>query len=172
MENEQPLEQWRWRGKTKEIEKIIENLPGKEVVAIGDSITKNSERFAPRYPDFFPTSTELNGGITGNTLEEVLYRVEAMNIHSSVSHVSLISGNNNVSLNSPATISLTVIEILFCLPSKCPNDFIHVFPILIISRLIFPIVTVLFILRFTIFFRLCSLTHATIIPVQPKLVQG
>lgn len=150
--DEQPLEPRRRKGKSKEMEEITKNLPGKEVLLIGDSITKNLERFALRYTDFFPASTVLNAGIAGDTVEAVLYRVESMNIPSSVSHISLLCGTNNLSQNSPATISSTFIEILFCLRSKCPNAYILIF-VLIIFQLMFLILTLLFILRFRIFFQ-------------------
>ena len=53
-----------------------------------------------------------------------------MNIPSSVSHISLLCGTNNLSSHSPATISSTITEILFLLRQKCPTTYIHLFPIL------------------------------------------
>ena len=125
-----PLEPRRRQGKTKEIQVIADNLTGKSTILIGDSITKHMERFAPSYPRYFPASTVLNAGIAGETVEEILYRVEIMNIPSSVSHISLLCGTNNLSSHSPATISSTITEILFLLRQKCPTTYIHLFPIL------------------------------------------
>ena len=125
-----PLEPRRRQGKTKEIQVIADNLTGKSTILIGDSITKNMERFAPSYPRYFPASTVLNAGIAGETVEAILYRVEIMNIPSSVSHISLLCGTNNLSSHSPATISSTITEILFLLRQKCPTTYIHLFPIL------------------------------------------
>jgi len=84
-----PLEPRRRSGKAHELKVICENLTGKATILIGDSITKNMERFATSYPQFFPASTVLNAGIAGDTVEAILYRVEVMNISSSVSHISL-----------------------------------------------------------------------------------
>ena len=125
-----PLEPRRRQGKTKEIQVIADNLTGKPTILIGDSITKNMEGFAPSYPRYFPASTVLNAGIAGDTVEAILYRVEIMNIPSSVSHISLLCGTNNLSSHSPATISSTITEILFLLRQKCPTTYIHLFPIL------------------------------------------
>ena len=125
-----PLEPRRRQGKTKEIQVIADNLTGKSTILIGDSITKNMERFAPSYPRYFPASTVLNAGIAGDTVEAILYRVEIMNIPSSVSHISLLCGTNNLSSHSPATISSTITEILFLLRQKCPTTYIHLFRIL------------------------------------------
>ena len=124
------MEPRRRQGKTKEIQVIADNLTGTSTILIGDSITKNMERFAPSYPRYFPASTVLNAGIAGETVEAILYRVEIMNIPSSVSHISLLCGTNNLSSHSPATISSTITEILFLLRQKCPTTYIHLFPIL------------------------------------------
>jgi len=88
------------------------------------------ERFAPCYLGFFPASTVLNAGIAGDTAGAILYRVEVMNIPSSVSHISLLCGTNNLCSHSFATISSTLTEILFLLWRKCPTTYIHLFPLL------------------------------------------
>ena len=124
------MEPQRRPGKTKEIQVISENLKEKSTLLIGDSITKNMERFAPSYTRFFPTSTVLNAGIAGDTVEAILYRVEVTDIPSSVTHISLLCGTNNLCSHSPATISSTITEILFLLQHKCPTAHIHLFPIL------------------------------------------
>ena len=49
-------------------------------------------------------------------------------IFSSVSHISLLYGTNNLSPDSPAMISSTITEILFLLRRKCPTANIHLFP--------------------------------------------
>ena len=87
-------------------------------------------RFALSYPRFSPASTVLNAGIAGDTVEAILYRVEVMNIPSSVSNISLLCGTNNLCSHSPTTISATLTEILFLLRRKCPTAYIHLFPIL------------------------------------------
>ena len=40
---------------------------------LGDSLTKNIERFGPSYRQYFPASTVLNAGISGDTVEAILY---------------------------------------------------------------------------------------------------
>ena len=124
------MEPRRRSSKDKEMEVISQNIKGKSTLLIGDSITKNMERFVPSYHRYFPASTVLNAGIAGDTVEAILYRVEVMDIPSSVSHISLLCGTNNLSSHSPATISSTLNEILFLLRRKCPTAHIHLFPIL------------------------------------------
>ena len=89
---------------------IAQSVTGKSSLQIGDCITKNMERFAPSYPQFFPASTVLNASIAGDTVEAILYRVELMDIPSSVSHISLLCGTNDLFSDSPATISSTITE--------------------------------------------------------------
>ena len=43
-----------------EIESIEAKQIGKEVIRLGDSITRNMERFADNYLEFFPASTYLD----------------------------------------------------------------------------------------------------------------
>ena len=86
--------------------------------------------FAPKYFTLFPASTVLNAGIPGDTVEAILYRVLHMSFPSTVTCISLLCGTNNLSSHSPATISATVMEILFVLRQKCPTCVIHLFPYL------------------------------------------
>ena len=72
------------------------------------NITKNMERFASNYYEYFPASTLLNAGIAGDTVEAILtilYRVEGMDIPCKVKHIFLLCGMNNLPSHSPATIS-------------------------------------------------------------------
>ena len=85
----------------KEINKKVKE---KEVILIGDSITKNMERFASNYHEYFPVSTVLNAAITGDTVEAILYRVEGMDILCTVKHILLLCGTINLPSHSPATI--------------------------------------------------------------------
>ena len=72
----------------------------------------------------------LNAGISGDTVEAILYRVESMNFPKSVSKISLLCGTNNLASTSPSVISATIIKILTVIYQKCPTAIIHVFPIL------------------------------------------
>ena len=49
-----PLEPRRRSAKAKEMALISQSLTGKSSPLIGDSMTKNMERFDPSYPQFFP----------------------------------------------------------------------------------------------------------------------
>ena len=72
------------------------------------NITKNMERFASNYYEYFPASTLLNAGIAGDTVEAILtilYRVEGMDIPCKVKHIFLLCGTNNLPCHCPATIS-------------------------------------------------------------------
>ena len=88
------------------------------------------ERFASHYHEYFPASTVLNAAIAGDTVEAVLYRVEGMDILCTVKHILLLCGTINLPSHSPATISSTIIEILFSLHTKCPFAVIHLLSIL------------------------------------------
>ena len=79
---------------------------------IGDSITKHMQRFAPKYNYYFPASTVVNAGISGNTVEAILYRVETMNFPKSVSNISLLCGTNYLTSTSPSVISAKITKIL------------------------------------------------------------
>lgn len=128
-EGVQPLEVKRRPGKAAELQEHKHGLvDGKEVILIGDSITRNLKRFGPSYDFYFPASTVLNAGIAGDTMEAILYRVEVMEFPPPISHINLFCGTNNVSVNS--TISATVIDILFTLQKKCLTATIHLFLIL------------------------------------------
>jgi len=130
-EQEQPLVPKFRRSKLAEMEDINNSLePGKKVILIGDSIIRNTERFGKDYDKYFPTSTVVNAGIAGDTVEAILYRVQNMNFPSSIRHISILCGTNNLASTSPSTISVTVIEIISVIFAKCPSAFIHIFPIL------------------------------------------
>lgn len=79
---------------------------------------------------FFPVSTVLNTGIPGDSVEAILYRVLHTSFPSRVTCISFHCGTNNFSSNSPATISATVMEVLFVLRQKCPTCTILLLPIL------------------------------------------
>ncbi|KAL9976751.1 hypothetical protein ACROYT_G014080 [Oculina patagonica] len=85
-----PLEPKRRNGKIKEMLEINKKVKEKEVLLIGDSITKHMERFATNFYEYFPAYTVLNAGIAGYTVEAILYRVEGMDIPSSVKHIFAI----------------------------------------------------------------------------------
>ena len=89
---------------------------------------KKHGKVCTQLPPIFPASTVLAVGIAGDTVEAILYRVKVMDIPSSVSHSFLLCGTNNLSSDSPATISSTITEILFLLRRKCPTANIHLFP--------------------------------------------
>ena len=91
---------------------------------------KKHGKVCPQLPPIFPASTVLNVCIAGDTVKAILYRVKVMDIPSSVSHISLFCGTNNLFSDSPATISSTITEILFLLRRKCPTANIQLFPIL------------------------------------------
>ena len=127
---EQSLGPKRREAKATQIESIQRKLSNDraEVILLGDSIIKNIERFAPKYFTLFPASTVLNADIPGDTVEAILYRVLHMSFPLTVTCISLLCGTNNLSSHSPATISASVMEILFVLRQKCPTCVIHLFP--------------------------------------------
>ena len=86
---------------------------------------KKHGKVCPQLPPIFPASTVLNAVLNAGllpvsraTLEAILYRVDWGN------------GTNNLSSDSPATVSSTITEILFLLRRKCPTANGYLFPIL------------------------------------------
>ena len=123
---------------------------GTKVILFGDSITKNLERSESLYSTYFPASTVVNAGIPGDTVEAILYRALNIPFPSSVTDISLLCGTNNLSSTAAATISATIMEILFILHQKCPTATIHLFQYcldLIIFSLKYVLLTHLFISR-------------------------
>ena len=47
-------------------------VEGKQILLIGDSNSKNVDRFSPSYLKYFPASTVVNAGIAGDILEAIL----------------------------------------------------------------------------------------------------
>ena len=108
-----PLEPRRRSAKAKEMALISQSLTGKSSLLIGDSMTKNMERFASNFSRFHNVKRRHRGRHCGsNPLQ------------------SRGNGANNLSSDSPATISSTITEILFLLRRKCPTANIYLFPIL------------------------------------------
>ena len=68
---------------------------------------KKHGKVYPQLPPIFPASTVFNAGIAGDTGSNPLQ--------------SQGNGTNNLSSDSPATISSTITEILFLLRQKCPT---------------------------------------------------
>ena len=158
------MEPRRRPGKTKEIQVISENLKEKSTLLIGDSITKNMERFAPSYPRFFPTSTVLNADIAG----AILYGVEVVDIPSSVTHISLFCGTNNLCSHSPATISSTITEILIYYDLSVQlhiSIYFQFYHDSINFKNTLLLLTLLFIFRFKNCSRICFFPRTAIHPV-------
>ena len=95
------LEPKRQSGKAKEMEEINKKVKEKEIILIGDSITKNMERFASNYYEYFPASTVLNAGITGETVKAILYRVKEMHFPCTVQHTNFFFVVRTICIPTP-----------------------------------------------------------------------
>ena len=73
---------------------------------------KKHGEVCPQLPPIFPHFHSVKRRHPGDTVEAILYRGEVMDIPSSVTHISLLCGTNNLRSHSPATISSTITEIL------------------------------------------------------------
>ena len=89
---------------------------------------KTYAKVRTKYNYYFPASTVVNAGISGNTVEAILYRVETMNFPKSVSNISLLCGTNYLASTSPSVISAKITKLLTAIFQKWPTALIHVFP--------------------------------------------
>ena len=96
------------------------------------NITKNMERFASNYYEYFPASTLLNAGITGDTVDAILtilYKVEGMDIPCKVKHIFLLCGTNNLPSTPLQLFHEPLLKFYFPF-TQCPFAVIHLLPIL------------------------------------------
>ena len=92
-----------------------------KLVIIGDSIIANCDKCSDIFDKFFLPFRTLNFGISGDKIQNVLWRVYNMTLPASVEYVIIHCGTNNLGHNSPLKIAEGLINIA-CILKKNYKD--------------------------------------------------
>ena len=96
-----------------------------KLVLTGDSIIINLDQCNDIFDKFFLSFCTLNFGMSGDKIQNVLWRVCNMSLLASVEYVVIHSGNNNLGYNSPIKIAQGLINI---------NKNLHIFVSCLLTR--------------------------------------
>ena len=92
---------------------------------IGNSIIKNFDKCSDIYDKFFLPFHTLNFGISGDKIENVLWRVYHMTLPALVEYIIIHGGTNNLGHNRPLKIIKGLINITCILKKNYEN--LHIF---------------------------------------------
>ena len=96
-----------------------------KLVLIGDSIIANFDKCCDIFDKFFLPFRTLNLGISGDKIQNVLWRVYNITLPASVEYVIIHCGTNNLGHNSPLKIAEGLINIACILKKNYKN--LHIF---------------------------------------------
>ena len=96
-----------------------------KLVLIGDSIIANFDKCSDNFDKFFLSLRTLNFGISGDKIQNVLWRVYNMTLPASVEYVIIHCGTNNLGHNSPLKIAEGLINIACILKKNYKG--LHIF---------------------------------------------
>ena len=96
-----------------------------KLVLIGDSIIANFDKCSDNFDKFFLPLRTLNFGISGDKIQNVLWRVYNMTLPASVEYVIIHCGTNNLGHNSPLKIAEGLINIACILKKNYKG--LHIF---------------------------------------------
>ena len=103
-----------------------------KLVLIGDSINANFDKCSDIFDKFFLPFCTLNFGISGDKMQNVLWRAYNMTLPASVEYVIIHSGTNNLGHSSPLKIAKGLINIA-CILKKNYKD-LHIFVSCLLPR--------------------------------------
>ena len=103
-----------------------------KLVLIGDSIFANFDKCSDIFDKFFLFFRTLNFGISGDKIQNVLWRVCKMTLPASVECVIMHCGTNNLGHNSPLKIAEGLIHIACILKKNYKN--LHIFVSCLLPR--------------------------------------
>ena len=103
-----------------------------KLVLTGDSIIINLDQCNDIFDKFFLSFCTLNFGMSGDKIQNVLWRVCNMSLLASVEYVVIYSGNNNLGYNSPIKIAQGLINIACILKKNYKN--LHIFVSCLLTR--------------------------------------
>ena len=92
---------------------------------IGDSIIANFDKCRDNFDKFFLPFCTLNFGISGDKIQNVLWRVCNITLPASVEYIIIHCGTNNLGHNSPLKITEGLINIACILKKNYKN--LHIF---------------------------------------------
>ena len=95
-----------------------------KLVLIGDSIA-NFDKCSDIFDKFFLHFRTLNFGISGDKIQNVLWRECNMTLPASVEYVTIHCGTNNLGHNSPLKVAEGLMNIACILKKNCKN--LHIF---------------------------------------------
>ena len=103
-----------------------------KLVLIGDSIIANFDKCSDNFDKFFLPFRTLNFGISGDKIQNVLWRVYNMTLPASVEYLIIHCGTNNLGHNSPLKIAEGLINIACILKKNYKG--LHIFISCLLSR--------------------------------------
>ena len=92
-----------------------------KLVLIGDSIIANFDKCSDIFGKFFLPFRTLNFGISGDKIQNVLWRVYNMTLPASVEYIISHCGTNNLGHSSPLKIAESLINIACILKKSCKD---------------------------------------------------
>ena len=105
---------------------IMSTLSNNEkLVLIGDSITANFDKCSDIFDKFFLPFHTLNFGISGDKIQNVLWRVYNIALPASAEYVIITCGTNSLGHKSPLKIAEGLINIACILKKSYKN--LHIF---------------------------------------------
>ena len=114
-----------WYDKFRKHVALSSTSKSSKLVLIGDSIISNFDKCNDIFNNFFSSFGALNFGISGDKIQNVLWRMRNMTLPSSTKYVIIHCGTNNLGHNSPIHIAEGLINLANTL--KNLNSNIHVF---------------------------------------------
>ena len=103
-----------------------------KLVLTGDSVIANFDKCSDIFDKFFLPFRTLNFGISGDKIQNVLWRVYNMTLPASVEYVIIHCGTNNLGHNSPLKIAEGLINIACILKKNYKN--LHIFVTCLLPR--------------------------------------
>ena len=103
-----------------------------KLVLIGDSIVANFDKRSDIFDKFFLPFRTLNFGISGDKIQNVLWRLCKITLPASVEYVIIHCGTNNLGHNSPLKIAEGLINIACILKKNYKN--LHIFVSCLLPR--------------------------------------
>ena len=95
-----------------------------KLVLIWDSVIANFDNSNDILENIFLSFRTLNFGISGNKIQNVVWRVCTMSLPTSVEYIIIYRGNNNLGHNSPLKIAEGLINIACMLKKNYKNLYI------------------------------------------------
>ena len=110
-----------WHDTFKNHASMCRKSANSKLVLFGDSIIANFDKCKDVFNNYFSSLHTLNFGISGDKIQNVLWRVENMTLPSSIEYVIIHCGTNNLGHNSPVKIAEGILNIATILNKSYKN---------------------------------------------------